>query len=264
MAKVRRKERIGVSLFPFLSILACVMGVLCLLIAAVMTGQMRDAPDAAGLQRRTAYDQLDEEAKRDQKELNDLQALIAEADAVRRRLEDAKMALKRLEREKELLDQNKAKLKDQNVKLLAELHRLESRINQLTGELADLLAELETLRAELAKRTAPPDERQVQIQPSGSGVDLKPVFVECHKTGVIIHEGLVPTRVRFAALRTDPAFLGLLDRIALTKNRTVIFLIRNDALHVGHQARWIARQRYCRNGKLPIVGQGKIDLTLFR
>ena len=74
------------------------------------------------------------------------------------------------------------------------------------------------------------DEAEVIIQPGGSGVNLEPTFVECTAADVVIYEDDPPKRVRKADLKTDATFLALLDGIAANPTKTVIFLVRDDAL----------------------------------
>ena len=57
--------------------------------------------------------------------------------------------------------------------------------------------------------------------------------------------------------------MKLLDRVADNDKATIIFLVRDDGLATYELASRIARSRYARNGKLPVIGQGRIDLSLF-
>ena len=101
------------------------------------------------------------------------------------------------------------------------------------------------------------------IQPGGSGVDLKPTFVECAASGIVVYEGETPRRVLRADLGSDEGFLALLDRVAADSKATVIFLVHDDALSTYYAARSLARSHFARNGKLPVIGHGKIDLSMF-
>ena len=62
----------------------------------------------------------------------------------------------------------------------------------------------------------------------------------------------------------DVRYLALLDEVAASKDRVVPFLLREDGIVTYNQARGVAQARYARNGKLPVLGKGKLDLTLFK
>ncbi len=101
------------------------------------------------------------------------------------------------------------------------------------------------------------------IQPGGSGVALEPTFVECAAAGLVIYEGPEPHRVHRKDMATDKTFIALLQRIAKRPLATVIFLVRDDGLGSYYTASSIARKHYARNGKLPVIGHGNIDLSFF-
>ena len=136
-------------------------------------------------------------------------------------------------------------------------------IEQLKKEIADTTTEIKDAREKIANRKAPPTEASVQIRPSGSGSKLKPMFIECTSAGLVLFNGPKPVRVRRAELTTNADYLALLKKIADTKDETIIFLIRDNAVGTYNSARKVALENYARNGKLPIIGTGKLDLSIF-
>jgi len=264
MSRRRRKATQAVSLFPFLSILACVIGTLTLMITALALGQM-DNDTVANAEkyeqvknRLEAVRQLVERLKRK------IQEVEQHADDTQKRLAEALLELERLKMQKEKLFEPDEKKKTPEVEIpTVDIEKHKQRLEQMQAELAEHEETKKELLAELKERMKPPEEAQVMIHPGGSGVNLDPTFVECTASGIVIYEGDEPTRVRAADLKTDKTFIGLLDRIAKQPNATVIFLIRDDALGTYYSARSIARAHYARNGKLPVIGHGKIDLSLF-
>lgn len=255
MARRRKSDEESVSLFPFLSILACVIGVLTLMITALALSQM-DNPEGQAAERAESYERVQEESETNAEELEKLKALVAQADMIR----NAREELDRLKTDQKKADENKTL----SVKLLADASRLRQRIEEIKDDPAALKAEIDKLDAEVKRRTAPPEEAQVTIRPGGTGSKLKPHFVECAATGIVVHERDEPHRVRRGDLGKDEPFLKLLDRIADTEDETVIFLLRPDGVGTYNIARNVARAHYCRNGKLPILGQGRIDLSIFQ
>ena len=108
------------------------------------------------------------------------------------------------------------------------------------------------------------EEAQVRIEPGGSGVDLDPTFVECAADSIVVLSGEEPQRVLQQDVANHAPFLEILDQIAEQPRASVIFLVRDDGLETYFEARRVARSRYARNGKLPVLGHGKIDLSLFK
>lgn len=256
MSKRTRRRGASVSLFPFLSILACVIGVLTFMITAMAVGQL----DRTAIARAEQYQKLHDQAKADRAEMNRLEGLLAAVDAVHRQLAQARAELKDLASKRAAVTAAQAA----RAQLAAEAGQLRDALPALQTKLRQLEANVAQKRAELSKRDGPPPDAMVKVQPGGSGVDLAPTFVECDAAGVVIHQGGQRQRIARGKLRTDATFLGLLDRIADTKNGTVVFLLRSDGVGTYRAASALARAHYCRNGKLPVPGRGPIDLSLFR
>ncbi|NLY02699.1 MAG: hypothetical protein GXY83_42135 [Rhodopirellula sp.] len=265
MAKRRNKPKTTISLFPFLSILACVIGVLTLMITAMALGQM-DTDSFASI---FEFEQVRSKIEQAKELIRKLQAEIAKqsghADATQQELADARLQLDQLLLERE----NLQKTRNDPVEVDLAIPQVdaaahEQRLAQMREEITEQTKTKEELLAELKKRDKPPEEAQVIIQPGGSGSDLKPTFVECTASDVVIYQGAEPERVRRADLAGDEKFLGLLRRVAAQPDATIIFLVRDDALGTYYAARDVAQAHFARNGKLPVIGHGKIDLSLFQ
>lgn len=254
----RPKEKLAVSLFPFLSILACVIGTLTLMITALALGQMDNDTMANAEKYQKVQDELEKVNEAIERLKREIARIEGQADNLLKQLADARMKLDQLKEEK------KEPLEEEDVEIPDfDPAKAEKRLETLQDELEQLEEVKKELLAELKKRKQPPEEAEVIIQPSGSGVDLKPTFVECTSSGIVIYEGAEPQRVRRADLASDETFLDLLKRVAAAPKATVIFLVREDALGTYYAARNVAYQNGARNGKLPVIGQGKIDLSLF-
>src|SRR5687767_1559772 len=76
MSRRRRRSRVGVDLFPFLSIIVCVIGILTLLISALAVAGSVGKERADRVDRRA---DLEGELKRLAREAAELQRLTAEA-----------------------------------------------------------------------------------------------------------------------------------------------------------------------------------------
>ena len=79
----------------------------------------------------------------------------------------------------------------------------------------------------------------------------------------MLHTSKEPQRVRQADLAAEKAFIGLLDQVAESEKQSVIFLVRNDGLSTYRTARSLANAHEARNGKLPVIGQGRLNLSYF-
>ncbi len=263
-----KNEGEGISLFPFMSILVCLIGSLTLMIAIQLGGQVSSEQSEEDIERYQKYTEIKALLEHDQAELESLKRLLAAADKAR---EDVRLAA---EEAAALEKKQKAELERSSAlgheQLLAELAQLRRRLTELEGEAPKLQKEIEELQKEIQRRKAGPEEAVVQVRPGGSGLDIVPTFVECAATSVLIHEGKEPQRIRTGDLNKEGGeFRKLLDRVAGTPKGQIIFLVRPDGVATFNVARDVARTHYgpngyCKTGKLPVPSQGRIDLSVFR
>ncbi|MFH1918445.1 MAG: hypothetical protein ABIP48_00965 [Planctomycetota bacterium] len=253
MAKQKIDE--SVSLFPFLDIMACLIGILVLLITAATLAQIgRDAEDTADAQaeakaeaRVTEYRAVRKSLIAQTEEQKQLQELVEQTEAARQELEQLQAEVARLEAQRAAAQQQIAEM-------------LQPETEEKLEELQRQLVELRTLLAN-RKEAA---ESQIQIVPSGSGYGLAPVFVECAAGSVVLHDQDEPLQIPVGKLAAHKAYLNLLDNVKQQSKGTVVFLVRPDGAASYNTARNIARRRYVTNGKLAVAGHGKLDLSLFQ
>jgi len=262
MARRRPEIRDDVELFPFLDILACLIGCLTLMITALIlemdNTQVARAEEAervyAALSAaRTAVDELQQTAAASRsrhdtaraelvalrQELDEQQARVAAA--LRQELATPTVAIPTVDAEK---------------------HR--RRAADIQQRLAELARQIQQRQAALAARPTTPAAPKVEVHPSGSGVGLKPVFVECHARGItLLDNGGQQHPVPASQIATDKPFVQALQRVAKDAKSSIIFLVRSDALHVYNAASKVAQEHYARYGKLPLPGAGQIDLSRF-
>jgi hypothetical protein len=263
MARRPRDNDDDVSLFPFLSIIACVIGVLTMMISTLALAQM-DTKDVAVIE---AHENVSREVKNAETQVAGLQSILDEKlgpDAARIRAEkaasDKELAELVAEFEKikkELEEQKKVKV------VIPKLDPAQREtVASMQTQLADLTEQLAVLKKDLADRKEA-SESKVSILPGGSGVNFNPHFVECSADSIVLHSMNPPKRIRAASMVTDKDFLALLGRVANGPNDSMVFLLRSDALGTYYAARKICNDRNIRNGKLPVVGAGRIDLSGF-
>lgn len=267
MARPRGDSDNPVSLFPFLSILACVIGVLILLIASLTISQLESDPEEELVSRVEEYETIEKE----QQELDDtLKEMLPKV----HELEEYREAIRKLEAQAEELRKKKqdqlAKSKEQS-KELDQLLQLEKnlldQIAKLKQEREKLLAETEKLKAELERRRMVIDAPTVTVLPGkgkGRGKGLSDtVFVEADAKGIILDPGgkrqLIPT----SKLSEDPRFKQAVSKVAGNPEKALVILIREDGINAYRTAENLARTGNAIVAKLPIVGKGKLDLSKF-
>jgi len=262
VAKPRRPSGQAVSLFPFLSILACVIGVLTLMITALALGQINTRSDDERVIRAEGYATIQRWLPTAREKTRELQRQVADAQDVEQQLAALEAELEPL---RKLLDGSRANPKAAATDLQAEAKRLQDRREKLQAQIGERRKALVPLQQEIARRGQPP-ESEVVIQPGGSGTaaDLQPRFVEANATGIVLYDADTPRRVPSGDVAADAAFLKLCKDVAASPKAILIFLIRSDGYGTFGHADGVARAHGARTGKLPVLGQGRIDLRLFR
>ena len=251
----RRDRELASSLFPFLSVLACVIGTLTLLIAALAMNQVAssleppptDAPESPTLTTQRAELRMLErtlertrtlEAERAEL-LASLRTLGVDADLDPREAAShltARSSLARLERERNALEAESRKLDDALVGMTRVVEQ-------------DLQHD---------------DDRTIRIHPMGRGEALRPFFVECRPGGVrVFYEGLEDSLfLDRNSPRGESQFEVFLRRARSLRNHTVIFLIRPDGVETYNWAIEQIGNLSLRHAKLPLPSQGELEFAL--
>lgn len=268
MARRRREQGEAVSLFPFLSILACVIGTLTLMITALALGQIDEGESPDARARVETAGEVELQTEITQSRIDDALRAIAEYERTVEELRAAEAEIERLKQAETDATRASAELRE-NTAELAEVAELRGRIPELEAELPELADEVAKLEAAIVEK-GKPREAEVVVQPGGTGIDIVPTFVEVTANGVAIHSrDAEPERIRRADLNHDGGrFHELLDTVAGTPKGRIVFLVREDAVGTYNAATAVCRSHYGPNGyashgKLPIIGQGRIDLRLF-
>jgi hypothetical protein len=256
MSRRRRRAALTVSLFPFLSVLACVIGTLTLMIAALAIGQMVvdfDIPanaTALEAQRETMLqgwiDKIAEHsasvsaAATQNQHLSTIRSKLA-AYGIGTRIRGAE--LERLVS----LKIRAAELRKQEALLAADTQTLEAKI--------------EGIRVELEKTNAPPSGAPIEILPRGDSRNLVPFFIECRGDAVRVRtrDGGWSADLHISDLVHRGRFKVILENIRRRRGATAIFLIRGDGIDIYEIASELADEAYVRHGKLPIPGEGDLD-----
>lgn len=265
MGKRRRNSDDDISLFPFLSIIASVIGVLTMMIATLALAET-DTPDVAQIEQ---FEQLQKQLKQADEEIEELRLEISVSNSSSLELREQKkvldITLKELQEMLLQLEQVETELAEQQ-KVQIVIPPVDVKARETAADMqaqSDALEEeLAQLEKELAERKET-SEANVTVLPQGSGLNFTPHFVECSAESIVLHIMDPPKRIRTADVPKDEDFLALLEKVANGASDSIVLLIRSDALATYKLVKRLCDEREIRNGKLPVVGQGRIDLSAF-
>ena len=272
---MRRRQAVeedDISLFPFLSIIAAVIGVLTLMIAAVTLGQMNQDDVKDAIENAIAMEHLQEELVQTEQTVEELTLQLDK--------ENARLLRDTGNRQSELV-KSRAELQDL-LKQLAEAQRKaeeakkikivipeipESQretVADMQSQLTSVKQRLALLQRQLDQQKTPLEEAEVSILPSGSGLSFSPNFVECQKDAIVLHTKDVPLTIRTAEIAANAKFVALLEQAANNANQRIVFILRSDSLGTYRAAKKLCDDNGVRHGKLPAVGDGRLDFSHFR
>lgn len=267
MARPRGGSDNPVTLFPFLSILACVIGTLVLLITSLAISQIESPPEEELVSRVEEYREIEQAQQQSEQALQEVLPDVQQ-------LEQFRAALAKLQKLLEQLRKQEQEQLRQNNEQRLELDRL----LELEKELLALLAEqqkkkktieeaIKELREELGRRKMVLEAPTVCVMPAEGGLraagNADPVFVEVDAAGVILDPDGKRVRVPTAQLQQDPQFKKTVDAVAGAPNKVLVLLIREDGCNAYRLAEHFARTHDAVVAKLPIVGKGRLDLSRF-
>ncbi|MGJ8697041.1 MAG: hypothetical protein ACSHYF_12040 [Verrucomicrobiaceae bacterium] len=252
-----------------MSILACLIGILTLMISVMMQVQQmeKDGRTEEEMERALKNRDLQVQAEELENEISSLEEkLKEEKETVSEmvKLDDRRIALTmKLEELKKAKD---PKLTD--VELQKRVENLKKEVKAIRQERPPLSKRLKELEDELkARKEAPKPKESVVVQPRGLG-ERGPdeiFFVECNSTGIVLLDAEGgPKPISTAAIRTSGVYAAYLDKVKKTRDSMVLFLIRKSGDAAYRWAAGAAEVQYeLPTGKLPIPNDGEIDLSLF-
>ncbi len=257
----RRRHDSDVSLFPFLSVLACVIGTLILLLSAVAVGGIGE--------RSLDQVRLSERFEAAEMFLTGSEALLEdfEAELIRRKAEiddsekiglqlsglglNPDISLQELEQLVELRNEQ-ATTNAANRKLIQQARKLDEEVDRKSEE----------IRQRDAKRLRAP----ILIDPTGIGPDYRPFLVECTGEYLELHHsrGDFSFRIPSDEIARSAEYKKFLRQVRAINRGLVIFLIRPDGVDSFFEAENVANQFKVRNAKLPLPGEGDLDFSLMQ
>ncbi|MEM6278682.1 MAG: hypothetical protein AAF733_04335 [Verrucomicrobiota bacterium] len=271
MARRSQDEGGSVSLFPFLSILICIIGCLTLIIVVINLIAMNkgEGRTSEEVERAREYMVLEQEKLEKQQEQDKLRQLI---ENLIQQNKDTIATRDRLITLKEMFE-NQEEIEQSREELIAKFNLLQQTNRQLIQDEALLLAEIKVKEEEIEKRKLPPEAAALRVRPSGSSSTNRPFFVEISDRGIYIHRSLSTEAevIPIATLAQSEEFIKLLETVGSSTQNTLIFLVRGTPASVGtlQKASQLVSAYSQANGvqiipgRLPLPGEGKVDLAMF-
>ncbi|MAS95320.1 MAG: hypothetical protein CMO55_19140 [Verrucomicrobiales bacterium] len=271
MARRGNNDGEGVNLFPFLSILVCIIGCLTLIIVVINLIAMNkgEGRTPKEVERAQEFVKLQQEKEEKQKDLDELRQLI---ENLIQDNKDTLAARDKLMRLKEMLE-NQEEVQENREELIAKYNLLLDSNKKLVSDEKVLQEEIKKKEEEIAKRKLPPDPAALVVRPSGSSSVTRPFFAEISAKGIYIHRSLTgePEAIPIATLNQSEEFQEFLQTINSEAYNRLIFLVRSnpEAVQTLNKATALVRAYNAQNGseiipgKLPLPGEGKVDLNMF-
>jgi hypothetical protein len=256
MARAKSSAVPSVSLFPFLSILACLSGALVVMICVLAIVQVTTSGSAAA-----KSNPLAAEMQQVQNQLNEFRTLTDQMTSI-------EQAEKRMVMLQELV-QNAETTDALRTRLEAEIRNMQVVIANLQNEKPQLQKEIAKLKEDLAERRIDPSQIKpaLRVQGGGSGfaVGRRLFVVEANSDSVVVHRDKENRfRVSAATIGADKDYNEFLAEVTAQKNHLVLFLVRTDGWNsYVRGAGWAEQQFRLATSKMPIPGQGKVDLSEF-
>ena len=271
MGQARTRSDPEISLFPFLSILVCIIGALMfiILVLTLVQGMLGDRREIAEVVRAQEAEKLLKEAAERARKLAEWSVEKERGDALHAEIGTKKERWVLLTEEIKGAEEEKKKVEFAQAAQQKELENMLKQIEMIKSEEAPIKAEVERLRAQLADRKSTADAKpKLIVRGSGSGAiagNNTLFFVECNGSGIIVHNQAAPLHYSTGSIGLDPGYDDFLRHVTQTPRAMVIFLLREDGLNSYNRAAGWAESRFnVRHGKLPLPGQGAVDLSLFQ
>lgn len=272
MAKRRESSGDEVSLFPFLSILACLIGALVVLIVvmSVSNSQKSDGRSKAEVELAKTYQQMLRELKEREKLAKEMAELLAKLNQYE---EDRKIKEDKLARLRKLITSSADVQKQNEAMGQEQLKKLDNLLLEIDGikkQITASKAEVGKLTEELKVRQIPPDRRPppVVVQPSGSGdsASQKLFFVEASGAKLVFMVGGEKQTIAAneESIIGNVAFNHFLTEVKKAGDAQLIFLLRTDGTTAYNRGGGWAQEKYnIKISRLLLPGQGDVDLSLF-
>jgi len=255
------KQRVfvpGISLFPFISILTCLIGSLVMIIVGVILIQFISATTTPRVKE---YEELLKKIKKILPQITEIDEGIDGIEfesGAQQPLKEAEEVLEEVKYQKYLAIQavqNAEEKRNGKIATLETVDDLADRLHHLERELERLKGRTQNQREALTGKIL------MLTKSSGSGEGYRASFIECSGNKIILHPD--KTRIITKNNLDSSKFKIHLKRINGEK-RVAVFLIREDGVKTFDAAHKIAKKHCDKIGFLPLPGDGPIDFSTFK
>ncbi|MFP6655767.1 MAG: hypothetical protein VCB25_09070 [Myxococcota bacterium] len=243
-----------VSLFPFMSILACTIGALTLLLVAMSLSAVGSTELAA-----QAYDEVRTAVQSDKAALAEDLDRLSDAEEVWAELDQilvehglaAGLSISSIEREWQ-----RSELR---AELRSELSAIGTELQQISQKRDAVEVTIEVLQSR--RETLP-----ILIDPTGLSQHWRSFFVECDGGGATAYRASDDFRYFVAkdAISSSGDFGRYLRRVRAVPGALLVLLVRPDGIATSVRTEQVARSAGVRVARLPLPGKGPIDWRLLR
>lgn len=243
-----------ISLFPFMSVLACTIGVLIMLLVAMSLAAVgaSDASMRAYAETKELVETDREAIAQERLLLDRAEALWSEIDAVLEELGlSSGLSSSSIERELE-----RARSRTVLAARLAEIEEEERRLVEDGDSIETTIAVLESRRETLP----------ILIDSTGLSRHLEPFFIECDSGGATAYRASDDFRyfVPKEELSTSGDFGRYLRRVRAYPGALLVLLVRRDGIATMNRVQQVATAAGIRVARLPLPGEGELDWSLLR
>ena len=264
-------RRGAVSLFPFMSILASLIGILTLLIGLSMAvNQKKEGMTEEDVKRAQEAKSLAFLLKQKKSELDKSKPIPTKNNLDALELEKLKLLLLELEKQKNELDKVKFSPEDE-LKAKIQLYSEEKiAIEKGHPPMEKKIEELKAKVAALKEKPVPKESVKITPPKIGTKAPRNLFFVECNSTGIVLRGTADETKaIPFESIKagTSVDFLNycINAKQSSGEDYVILFLVRKGGVLSYNYANALAELDFkVKTSKLPVPNDGKIDLSGFR
>lgn len=249
-----RRDGLPSALFPFMSVLACTIGALVVLLA-VMALAAVDTTQSAQVQERTRREGLALERARFEAELGDVERMLEGWEQV-----DQAIVALGLEADANL-ETIVGRLRE-----AARAEAIDQALAEATGEAERIEAERGAVETSLAVLESRRETLPILIDPTDLSGRWQPFFIECDEAGITALRVLDDFRyfVPKEAIGMEGDLGRYLRRVNAEPAALLVLLVRPDGLPTARATARVARTAGIRVARLPLPGEGELDWRLLR
>ena len=243
-----------ISLFPFMSILACTIGALTLLLVAMSLSAVgrTDAATRAYVETKEMNESERETLDEENRRLEIAERLWSEVDAalVARGLASG-LSQSSIDLEMERADRRAA---------------VSLALREVEDQEQDLERDRDTIETTIDVLESRRETLPILIDPTGLSRHLEPYFIECDKGGATAYRAKDDFRYFVAKedLSNSGVFGRYLRRVQVVPGALLILLVRPDGISTSIRTANIVRAAGLRVALLPLPGRGALDWSLLR